>query len=348
MTAADWVRALCLVVALSSGCARPAGELFPAVWPAITFPPSPNEARLRYVGQLRTNRDLSPAVSGWQAFSNALTGAPADRSVSAPAGLAVSARDRLFVTDPPMHCLHVFDLQARTYRCITTAGQTPLDAPADVAIVGDRAYVTDAGRGVIDVFSDAGEYVTTWQSAAFKRPVGIAASPNVPRLYVVDAGNHAVVGLSLDGVEQLRFGKRGADAGSFNFPTFVAVDAELGVIVADSMNFRVQRFTLDGQAETAFGKKGDAAGDFALPKGVAVDAEHYIYVADAHFENVQVFDGAGKLMMAFGQEGQKPGEFWLPAKLFIDHKQRLWVADSYNRRVQVFQLLGRPTEGSAR
>ncbi|MFO0974135.1 MAG: 6-bladed beta-propeller [Phycisphaerae bacterium] len=258
--------------------------------------------------------------------------------LSAPTGVAVSPQERVFVADPPAGCVHLLDLRTRRYRALRSAGATPLVAPADVAIGDGRVFVSDAGRGVIDVFSESGDYQSTWP-ATLRRPAGVAWDAARQRLYVVDAAAHGCVGFSAAGVEQVRFGQRGVEPGQFNFPTFVACDARLGVIVTDSLNARVQRFSPEGQFIATFGKKGDAAGDFSLPKGVAADAAGHIYVADAHFENVQLFDDAGRLLLAFGSEGQGPGEFWLPAKLCFDGQSRLWVADSYNRRVQVFRLL---------
>jgi DNA-binding beta-propeller fold protein YncE len=324
---------------LLAGCGRPAGPVFPPVDPPIVFPSPPEIARLRYVGQLQSEADLAPAVSGLQALKTAISGPETPRAVSAPAGLAVSPAERAYVADPPLRCVHLFDLNKRTYRALAQAGAEPFVTPADVALIDGRLYVSDAGRAVIDVFSETGEYQTTWRHLSLTRPVGLTAAPAVGRLYVIDAGRHECIGLSLDGRELVRFGGRGDEPGEFNYPMFAAFDERLGLVVADSLNFRIQRFDPDGGFIHAFGRKGDGAGDFALPKGVAVDTRGHLYVSDAHFENIQIFDADGRLLMTFGGEGQQPGQFWLPAKIVIDDRQRLWVADGYNRRVQVFEIL---------
>ena len=327
---------------LVEGCARPAGTLFAPVFPPIVFPSPPDTGRIAYVGQLSTSADLQAAVSSWDAFKNAISGQRNEHSISAPSGLTVTPSNKLVVTDPPMRCVHIFDLEARTYRQITAAGQTPFAAPADAAWADGRLFITDAGRGTVNVFSESGDFQTTWSGFKLVRPVGIVYAAELHKLFVVDAGGHAVVGASLDGAEQGRFGTRGSDEGQLNFPTYVAYDSKLGVVVSDSMNFRVQVFAPDGEFRRAFGKKGDGAGDFSLPKGVAIDPAQLIYVADANFENVQVFDAEGRLLFAFGGEGQKPGQFWLPSKVAIDNRLRFWVADSYNRRIQMFRLLTEP------
>jgi len=334
---------LAACVASPVGCARPAGTLFAPVFPPIVFPSPPDTGRIAYVGQLSTSADLKAAVSSWDAFKSALSGQRDEHSISAPSGLTVTPSNKLVVTDPPMRCVHVFDLEARAYRQLGAAGQTPFGAPADAAWADGRIFVTDAARGTVDVFSDSGDFQATWSGVKFVRPVGITYADDLRRLFIVDAGGHTIVAASLDGVEQARFGRRGSAEGELNFPTYVAYDAKLGVVVSDSMNFRVQIFAPDGTFRRAFGKKGDGAGDFSLPKGVAIDPAQHIYVADANFENVQVFDADGNLLFAFGGEGQKPGRFWLPAKIAIDNRLRLWVADSYNRRIQLFRFLMEPS-----
>lgn len=343
MTTARLHSAGAIVVLWLGGCGQPAGEIFPAISPPVVFPAPPDAPRIAYVGALSTDRDLKPAVSGWQSLARAVSGPPQPQSVSAPAGLFVTEDDRLLVTDPPRRSLHIFDLQQRRYRVVTEAGPAPLIAPADVAVADGRVFVTDAGRSAIDVFNLDGVHQTSWTSLNLARPVGLAFELSTRRLYVVDSARHECVAFDLEGREQLRFGGRGSEPGKLNFPTFVCADARHGVAIADSMNARVQRFTLDGQFIAAVGRKGDGAGDFSLPKGVAFDQRGHLHVADAQFENVQTFDAEGRLLMAFGREGQGPGEFWLPSKLFIDSRQRLWVADSYNRRVQVFRILPEPT-----
>lgn len=321
---------------------QPAGEIFPPVAPPVVFPAPPDEPRLAYVGSLSTDRDLKPAVSGWEQFTRAISGPSAPQSVSAPAGLCVSEDERVYVTDPPQRCVHIFDLANRRYRAIRSAGAAPLQSPADAALAGGRLYVTDAARGTVDIFTPDGDYQASWSEPHLVRPVGISFETRSGQLYVVDSGRHDCAAYSLDGTEVLRFGRRGEGPGEFNFPTFVTADARHGLLIADSMNARVQHFTLEGRPIGAIGRKGDAAGDLSLPKGTVFDAQGRILVADAHFENIQVFDPDGRLLMAFGEEGQSPGQFWLPAKLYVDARRRLWVADSYNRRVQVFRFLEVP------
>lgn len=346
---------VCRLVLLASaftiivtGCARPAGVIFPPDDRAPVWPPPPDPPRIRWLGQLATDADLKPARSGWQAFADAIAGPALINSVSTPAGIAVMRGERVFVTDPTLRCVHVFDLSARTYGAILDADGAPLAVPADAAVDGSHLFVSDSARRAVFEFDAGGRFVRAIGRDVLQRPIGVATASIEPqggtRLYVVDAVLHACVVFDANGGELLRFGRRGAGPGEFNVPTDVAVHPVVGVVVADTLNFRVQRFTPDGEFIAAFGARGDGAGDFAMPKGIAVDDTGRIYVADAQFENIQVFTSDGRLLLAIGSEGRGPGEFWLPNQLAIDHNQRLWAADAYNRRVQVFQILPEPSK----
>lgn len=357
------------------GCARPAGEIFPRADPPVVFPPPPDQPRIRFVGQLATDSDLKPALTGWQAFAAAVGGPPPSQSVSTPLGVTVSADEKVYVADPALHCVHVFDLRARHYAAITDAGDQSLATPAAVAVGGDEIFVTDSALHAVMVFDRAGRYRRRIGEDCLKRPVGIAlASHGVdqsvaasrivgsavrtgsatdsmgepgphsgPDLFVVDTGAHDCVIFDSQGHLRKRFGRLGTGPGEFNYPTAVATHPRTGVVIADTLNFRVQRFDFDGKFLNAIGTRGDGAGDFALPKGVAVDPAGRIYVVDAQFENVQVFTPEGQLLLAFGEEGRGPGQFWLPGQAFVGLDNRLWIADSYNRRVQVFDILADKT-----
>jgi len=327
------------VVLLAVGCGRPAGMIFAPVTPPRAWPAPPDPPRIRYVGQLSSADDLKPSESGWQQFGFALTGRPPTTALVAPSDVAHEG-GRLYVADPGLAAVVLFDFASRRVTVIAQAGASRLDRPTHVALAPGVLFVSDAGAGCIHVFDRAGLYRHTWGAGQIGRPAGVTYCPANERLYVADVARHRILSFSPQGEVLQTFGRRGSNPGELNFPTSLCWHNRLGLLVADTMNFRVQRFDTDGRFLAAFGRKGDAAGDFALPKGVACDRRGHIFVVDAHFENFQTFDDAGRLLMALGTEGQAPGQFWLPAGIHIDAADRIWVADTYNRRVQVFDLIG--------
>lgn len=334
--------AVLLLGASLAGCAKPQGVLFQRSDGRITWPPPPDAARIRYVGELKSSEDLRAARGPLQQLGRAIFGAePPAGTLTTPTDVATDGGDRVFVADRGARVVHVFDLESRRY----AAWKPP--KPADLlfqptALAWDpvgRLLVTDPGIAAIYVFDARGRCLGTLGDGDLQRPVGLAVDRDSREILVADTGEHRLVVLSPDDVVLATIGERGTRPGQFNFPTFVATDADGRVYVSDSLNFRVQVLERDGSVVRTIGEKGDLPGYFSQPKGIGVDGEGRLFVVDANFEAVQIFDDAGALLMAFGEEGRGPGEFWLPVGLHIDERGWVWIADSYNHRVQVFELI---------
>jgi len=321
-----------------SGCARPQGELFPAMRPPRVWPGPPAQPRIKLVGALSDSSDLKAAISGSEALRKALRGPRPPMRMLGPHGVAYHDDGLLAVTDPSAAAVHLIDLNARTHMRVSGWGDERFAAPVGAAWMGDRLFVTDAGRGEVIELDAQGRHRGTFGGDELKGPVGIAYVPARQRLYVVDRTRHQVLVFRPDGTLDAVLGEHGAAPGQYNYPTHVTCSGDR-LLVADSGNSRVQLIDLDGKCLRTIGQRGDGAGDFALPKGVAFDSEGHLYVVDAQFENVQVFDAMGQLLMAFGEEGRTPGQFWLPSGITIDERDRIWVADSGNHRIQVFEYL---------
>lgn len=343
---------------LLTGCASPPlGPVFPPISPRVVWPAPPDEPRIEYLGSLAGEAGLGVRPAGWEALRLALAGEqPRYARFVTPLAVAV-AGETVYVADPAAAggpCVHVLDLERRTYGAIRIAAGEPLAWPIDVAASRGRLAVVDARRAAVFLFDAAGRFLTTLGSGALQRPVAAAWNDATGDLWVVDATAHALVSFADDGAVLRRAGTRGAGPGQFNYPAGIAVRSAsiarsrddrtpdavaAAVLVADAMNFRVVRLGADGEPLGWFGRKGDAAGCFSLPRDVAFDRDGHIYALDNQFENVQVFDAAGRLLMAWGEEGRGPGQFYLPSGITIDDRNRIWIADTYNRRVQVFRFI---------
>ncbi len=321
------------------GCARPQGELFPLIDPPLVWPLAPETPRIRLVGELGGSADLHAAVPGSEIFKAALRGPRPPIGFSSPHSVAVHARWLVAVADGSGSAVHILDLRARTHRMVSGWNDGRFATPIGVAWVGQRLFVTDAGRHEVIELDAQGTFRNRFGEGELKRPVGVTYVADRDQLYVVDGGSHRVVVFEPAGGLVTTFGHNGSNPGEFNYPSHIAWDGGERLLVADSGNFRVQLMDLDGVCLRVIGCKGDGAGDFSLPKGVAFDGDGHLYIVDSHFENVQIFDRQGRLLLAFGHEGAGRGEFALPAGLAIDQDNRIWVADSANRRIQVFDYL---------
>ena len=332
------------LVCMTIGCAGPARPVFEAPSATIAWPPPPNPARIRYVGQLRTADDLKRPRSGFDLLGEIIVGKKPPEALYGPRAV-VCTRDgnRVWVADPGGRCLHLFDLERRRYLKVQRIGDAQLLSPVGLSLgPAGSIYVCDAERVAIYRFSDSdGRWLGTLRLPdELQRPVAMVYDESAQELFVVDVTAHDVKVLDAGGVLLRILGRRGTGPGQLNYPSAIAADGPFSKLwIADSGNHRVQAITRSGEPVAVFGRAGDAPGDLALPKGIAVDADGQVYVVDGRFENVQVFDAEGRLLLFFGEEGAGPGKFWLPGGVFIEPTGRIWVCDAYNRRLQVFQYI---------
>ncbi len=336
---------LCFALAvLCSGCGSSRGKLFGELDEPVVWPGPPEQARIRYLGELSTEDDLRREVSGMAALGRFIFGREDIGVLVSPRGLALDDEERLFIADTSGGVVHIMDLRTRKYeQFYKLQGDETLLSPVGVVVVGNDVYVSDSALGKICVFSTEGKYKFSFGSDTLQRPSGIAYNGRQQTIYVADTRRHMIDIFDMQGRHIIAFGGRGGGQGFFSFPTYLWIDKEGKLYVSDTLNYRVQVFGPDGRFLRAIGGHGDRPGYFAHPCGIATDSHGNIYVGDKQFENIQIFNSTGQILMAVGGEGHGPGEFWLPTGIFIDDENRIFVADSFNKRVQVLQLLEEET-----
>jgi len=327
---------------LSFGCAQPGGPVFEELERPIRWPPEPAPARIRYVGQLTRAADLKPPTGFLEEIGDFLAGEPEPQRLYGPRAVVCTPDgSAVWIADPGGRCLHRFDLQDRGYLRVEKFGESLVLSPVGLCLgPADSIYVCDSEEIAIHRLSAAdGSLIESLPLPEdLRRPVALAYDPDEDQLYVADVESHDIKVLGRDGTVRARIGRRGSEAGEFNYPCDLIDDGQL-LWVVDSGNHRVQGLTHQGEPILSIGSEGDSPGNLALPKSAAVDSDGHLYVVDARFENIQIFDRAGRLLLFFGEEGTGPGEFWLPGGLFIDRNDRIWLCDTYNNRIQVFDYL---------
>ncbi|KAF0146382.1 MAG: NHL repeat-containing protein [Nitrospirae bacterium] len=306
----------------------------------ILWPGQPEKPRIKYLWSLYS---LAPRMS----FVDFLAGGgdPTDPKASRALVMPYSVYfegERLYVADSGAMRATVINIKTMEVLQLGISGKGELGFP--VGIVADKAgniYVSDSDLNKIFVYDKDGKFTGNLSEVKFVRPAGLAYDKDKDLIYVVDALDHKVYGISpANGSVRLIIGKRGDGDGEFNYPTHITVDKDGRIWVTDTLNFRIQGFDRQGKFSSKFGSAGDSYDKFALPKGVAADSEGNIYVVDSSKDTVKIFNGDGRLLLPFGEEGGDRGMFWLPAGIFIDKDDKIYIADTYNRRVQVFQFLG--------
>jgi len=304
------------------------------------WPTPPQIPRIRYLGSV-TSFFGQKIQKTWLAktMDSIFSAEEPKKIMLRPYGVYADER-RIYITDPGLRSLHIFDHIEKKYLQISTAKEERLVSPIGVTVDknGD-IYLSDSVLKKVLVYDKEGKFLREIGSPQiFERPAGIAL--DIDRIYVVDAHGHSILVFSKkEGNMLFSFGRKGTMAGEFNYPTNICRGRNGLFYITDSMNFRVVIADRDGKVMSSFGKPGNGSGDFSKPKGVAMDSDGHIYVADAHFDNVQIFGPDGKLLLVFGNSGQGPGEMSLPAGIFIDDTDKIYVADSYNKRIQIFQYL---------
>jgi len=331
----------CCLLLYSGGCATTGSQISffqtDADSAKLVWPPLPQTARIKYIGAI-----AAPSESGEQKswFSSFLFGKEEPIKVMLrPYGVCTDD-NRVYVTDPGLSIVHIFDLEEKKYFRIDKAKDEDLVSPIGIVVDNNGdIYISDSILKKIIIFNREGKYIKeTGSSEMLIRPTGIAIDED--RIFIVDTHAHKVLIFSKkDGKLLFSFGANGTGKGEFNYPTNIFTGKDGLLYITDSLNFRIQIFDRNGNFISSFGKHGDSLGDFSKPKGIAVDSEGHIYVADAHFDNIQIFDKDGRLLLTFGNSGRRTGEFTLPAGVFIDKNDRIYVADSYNNRIQIFQYL---------
>jgi len=307
----------------------------------LVWPPPPLEPRIRYLKSISTSDDIRGEKGFWRKFWEFFRG-PEVHAMIKPMAVVADGKGKVYVADPAAKLIHIFDPAGKKYRFIDAVGKQFLQFPINIALDSENnLYIVDGQLNTVFSLTPEGQPKQDYgKPGQLQRPSGIAIDSRRKLLYVADPPAHNVKVFNLmDGKLRKTIGKRGLQPGEFNFPAWLAVDAESRLYVTDSLNGRIQVLEPDGKPLFAVGELGDGTGNFSSPKGVALDSDGHLYVTDAGFDNTQIFDKTGRLLLYFGGSGQASGLFWMPAGIFIDRNDKIYIADSYNRRVQIFQYL---------
>ena len=255
-----------------------------------------------------------------------------------PFSVAVLKNGNIVVTDAENASILLMDQDGSILRAVKKIGEVPFSAPVGLCLDHeDNVYVADSARMGIVKFDPFLKKGTLFATVPDSRLCGMVWMGS--RLYCADAVNHVVRCFDTTGKQVFAFGKRGSEAGEFNFPIDVAMAMD-HLYVLDALNFRVQVFDASGQFLLSFGGNGTGGGSFSKPKAIAVNGLGHVFVSDVSFDNIQVFDSEGHFLYVLGQRGHGQGQFWMPSGMSFGSDRALTVADTYNHRIQQFEIKG--------
>jgi DNA-binding beta-propeller fold protein YncE len=171
-----------------------------------------------------------------------------------PRGIAIHRPSgRLYVCDGPRDMVVILDQRGKVLGHIGKRGggkgQGEFKNPVQVAVAGDEVIVLDAGNSRFQVFDLKGRFrrETPTVDADARSGLAVDESGNV---YVTDGTIGQIEVFGPGGHPLYRFGQTGQEAGQFNGPEGLWIEAGC-LYVADSGNKRVQEFRINGQSGSA-------------------------------------------------------------------------------------------------
>lgn len=340
-----------IVILLLAGCG---GEEVKREKVILAYPPAPEPTRFFFERTITSSYDVKKLTAGdkLKIFATGTLGTAT--GLGKPYGVAVR-QGRIYVTDTVKRAVLMFDVPGNEFKMIGTEGPGRLAKPIGIAISKQgEIYVADNSAKRIVVFDEDGKFLRAFgDRSIFKRPSGVAISPDGKTAYVIDTGgvttqeHHMYIFNAISGELIKTVGTRGRKNGDFNLALQITTAPDGTVYVTDSGNFRVQAFNPDGSHKLSFGTVGRKIGNFARPKGIATDPEGNIYVVDAAFGNFQIFNEKAQLLMYIGQRSQAPGpaRYMLPAGIAVDEDGRVYMVDQFFRKVDIYRPANIETNG---
>jgi DNA-binding beta-propeller fold protein YncE len=194
-------------------------------------------------------------------------------SLIKPINIAIDDDGTRYITDTGRGQVLVFDASDRYLRSLGEKGQF---RPADVAIAGDRLYVTDVENHKVHAIDKlSGASILSFgepgsREGQFFHPTNLAIAGD-GSIYVVDQSNFRLQQFSPTGEFIRSVGEIGSAPGKFARPKGIALDKEDRIYVVDAAFQNVQIFAPEGGALMYFGGPGEGRGQLSLPSVVKID-----------------------------------------------------------------------------
>jgi len=313
--------ALILLTACAAPTPAPESESAPQA-DFVFYPPPPNEPRVQFLAKFTTVLDVSSGsggmrslVFGSEQFEEQLVNKPSGAAMhegaiyvvdtrgggygvfdlaagrtrfvrgsgsgamAKPINITIDGDGTRYVTDSQKNAIQVFDANDRYQRTLGKPGQFQ---PIDVAIVGDRLYVTDIAHHQVQVLDKAsGDLLFAFgepgsDPGQLFHPTNLAVGPD-GTIYVAETSNFRVSHFTPDGEFIRVIGEIGNTPGNFARPKGIAIDQDERIYVVDGAFGNVQVLDFDGTPLTFFGSQGETVDSLYLPTVVKLDYDNVEY-----------------------------------------------------------------------
>jgi sugar lactone lactonase YvrE len=221
---------------------------------------------------------------GWAIFDlanrkSAIVRPKGGGTLKKPINISIDDDGTRYITDTEREQILVYDSQNRFLKAYGEPGQFK---PIDVAIAGDRLYVSDVMHHQVHVLDKStGNTLLRFggrgsEPGEFNNPTNLTLAAD-GTLYVVDTINFRVQQFTPDGEFIRAFGEAGNVPGTFSRPKGISIDRDGYIYVIDSAFENIQVFAQDGGALMFFGAPGNARDSINMPTAVKLDYENIAY-----------------------------------------------------------------------
>lgn len=193
-----------------------------------------------------------------------------------PINIRIDTDGTKYITDTGRDQILVYDQNDRFVAAYGKEGQF---RPTDVAIVGDKLYVTDVLHHQVHVLDKrTGKPLFVFGKAGsgegeLFHPTNIVLGPDGD-LYVSETSNFRVQRFTQDGKTVRSYGSVGSTPGSFARPKGLAIDRDGRMYVVDAAFENVQLFDAQGKLLMFFGQEGEPEDRMHLPSGLSIDYDN--------------------------------------------------------------------------
>jgi DNA-binding beta-propeller fold protein YncE len=225
-----------------------------------------------------------------KSFTNLIPGGAG--SLKSPMSCAVDNDNQLYIADPVLHYVVIFD---SAYGYVNRLGDTGLFKPTDMMIYKNQIFVTNPDHHTLNIYDQKTQALVGYFNAENRYmpgDEGFLYSPfNVyitdDAVYITDFGDFKIKIFDHQGKYLRSVGSYGTGIGQFVRPKGLAVDRDSVLYVVDAGFENAQMFNSKGQLLMFLGGPYKEHGDMWLPAKIVIDYDNLQYFekyVDKRFE----------------------------------------------------------------
>ena len=266
-----------------------------------------------------------------------------------PLSVSTDRSNNIYVSDTGNNRFMVFDRSGEFVRRVgKSSGKSQLYGVYGSFIDErqNRIYIADWILKKVLVFNLKGKLLFKFpenSQAALFGPLGFTPYDlDIYKDIVYVTSNNGIYLFTKKGKFVERWGQRGKEVGSYDFPNGITIDKKSGTVyVADVLNRRVVAVKERNKVQWVLGRpdeEGVIRSFFNLPRDVALDSKGRLYVTDTFLHQIVIINKKGELISKVGGRGTRDAFLNFPEGIAITADGVIYVADRENGRIQALRL----------